>query len=48
MILTEPKVAKYPTREIYLLTDGEREPDWDQLSHTATRLAANKVQLTVV
>ncbi len=48
MIINEPKVSKYPTKEIYLLTDGEREPDWDQLRHTRDRFKSNGVQLTVV
>lgn len=48
MIITESKVNKYLTKEIHLLTDGEREPDWDQLRDVATRLGNNRIYLTVV
>ena len=48
MIITESKVSKYTMKEIYLLTDGEREPDWDQMKDTFSRLWNNKVRLTVV
>lgn len=48
MIIAESKVSKYPTKEIYLLTDGEREPDWIHLTQTANRIATHNVSLTVV
>lgn len=47
-LLAETKIGSYPNKEIYLLTDGEAETDWEQLERTGKELSGHGVSLTVV
>ncbi|GAA5938500.1 uncharacterized protein JCM15063_005337 [Sporobolomyces koalae] len=44
----QPAVAKYPTKEIFVLTDGETESDWDGWKGTAARMNERGVSLKVI
>ncbi|GAA5821247.1 hypothetical protein JCM11251_004533 [Rhodosporidiobolus azoricus] len=43
-----PQIAKYATKEIVLITDGENEIDWDGLGSTVRQMNAKGMSLTVV
>lgn len=47
-ILQESKIKNYLAKEIYLLTDGERTPEWDFLTDTAKKLQSAQVSLMVM
>lgn len=39
---------KYPTKEIFILTDGETETDWDEWKSTVRKLTGQGISLKVV
>ncbi|BGP23482.1 ATP-dependent DNA helicase 2 subunit 2 [Rhodotorula toruloides] len=44
----QPSLAKYATKEIFVLTDGESQIDWDGLSSAAKQMNAKGISLTVI
>ncbi|GAA5855574.1 hypothetical protein JCM8547_007894 [Rhodosporidiobolus lusitaniae] len=45
---SQSNVAKYPTKEIVVLTDGESEIDWDGVDSVANQLNRKGMSLTVI
>ncbi|GAA5881367.1 hypothetical protein JCM16303_000149 [Sporobolomyces ruberrimus] len=41
-------IMKYPTKEIFILTDGETETDWDEWKSTVRKLTGQGISLKVV
>ncbi|BGP06751.1 ATP-dependent DNA helicase yku80 [Rhodotorula toruloides] len=44
----QPSFAKYATKEIFVLTDGESQIDWDGMSSAAKQMNAKGMSLTVI
>lgn len=40
--------AKYPNKELYILTDGESEINWDGLEDAAAQMNAKRISLSVM